>query len=240
MSLSIERFDTGILAQEAAKKVNALLAEYKNLPVLFLSAGGSSLKILPHIDTNLFDQRITFSVTDERYIHDPAHSNFAQVAATPFYSTVVNQGSHMVNTHVEEGETLEELGKQFESSLKEWKSSSADGRIIITQGMGPDGHTQGIMPYPENPELFSELFNNPEHWVAAYDATKEKNEFPLRVTITLLFLRDIVDHSIAFISGENKKPALERALSESGSLAETPARIMQEMKDASVFTDVQL
>jgi len=45
---------------------------------------------------------------------------------------------------------------------------------------------------------------------------------------------------VVFMVGEEKRNALERVLAEEGMLAETPARIVREMRDATIFTDIKL
>jgi 6-phosphogluconolactonase/glucosamine-6-phosphate isomerase/deaminase len=102
--------------------------------------------------------------------------------------------------------------------------------------MGPDGHTSGIMPYPENPDYFYKTFDNTDQWIVAYDANA-KNQYPQRVTTTFPFLR-MIDYSIFFVTGENKKNAFQRVLSNSAPLHETPATIIQSMKNVFVFTDI--
>jgi len=74
-------------------------------------------------------------------------------------------------------------------------------------------------------------------WLGGYDA-KERNEYPQRATITLPFLREI-DHSVMYMVGMEKKDALSRMLNAKGMLFETPARIVHEMKEVHIFTDIQ-
>lgn len=210
---------------KAADELNDLFLKIRD-PILFLSSGGSSLELLDGIHV---DERITVSVLDERYSRDPAINNFTQLL----------ERAHPVayiDTRAREYETLWQFAQRFEKELRAWKERNPSGSIVITQGMGPDGHTSGMMPYPEDPDVFEQLFNDPACWVRGYNA-KGKNEYPLRATTTMLFLRR-VDHSIAYITGEKKRPALERILAEAGTLAETPARIMREMKNVKIFTDI--
>lgn len=210
--------------QKAVDTLNKLFSIKE--PILFLASGGSALELLEHLN---IPENMTVSVLDERYSTDLLINNFSQL------STKI-QAVHVIDTRAQEGETLEQFAERFEQGLRSWKDENPNGKIVITQGMGPDGHTSGIMPYPENPELFETLFGDPKRWIVGYDATG-KNEFPLRATTTLSFLRTQVDSSIAYITGENKKAALERVLAKDGSLAETPARIMREMKQVIMYTD---
>lgn len=184
-----------------------------DVPILLMVSGGSSISLLDNI--KLADN-ITLTVLDERYEDE---SNFAQV-------------SHLTNRLIDPGavggESLEETATRFENNIKEWRENNPSGKIIITQGMGGDGHTAGIFP----------SFKETDKWVVGYEVNT--NQFPKRITVTPSFLINEVDTSIVYISGESKKEALEKVLDESGSLSETPARIIREMKDATIFTDIDL
>lgn len=109
--------------------------------------------------------------------------------------------------------------------------------IFITQGIGEDGHTAGMMPYPEDPALFQSLFVDTDRWVVGYDA-EAKNTCPKRVTATIPFLRNIVSESIVFMCGSEKRAALERVVNREGTVAKTPALILHEMKSVHFFTDI--
>ncbi len=105
--------------------------------------------------------------------------------------------------------------------------------------MGDDGHTSGIMPYPENPDGFEKQFNNSDsnNLVTSYNATG-KNKYAARITTNMNLLRKI-NTAVVYITGEGKRAAFKRLNSETGSLAETPARIWNEiLGEAVVFTDI--
>ena len=95
-----------------------------------------------------------------------------------------------------------------------------------------------MMPFPENPDLFAQLFES-ESWYAAYDASG-KNPFPMRATATMTFIREALLGRVIFAAGEGKRGALERTLAEKGTLAETPARIHREDPAAMLLTDLSL
>lgn len=214
--------------QEVARHLNEVFHVHANVPILFLSSGGSALELLEGVH---LAENVTVSVLDERYSKNPTVNNFAQLFGNIHPTT-------FIDTRVKDNETLRQLAERFEKELRLWKEKNPSGKVIITQGVGSDGHTAGIMPYPENPELFRQLFDAPDHWVVGYDATKGKNEYPLRVTVTMPFLREVVDHSLVYVTGESKKEALARILSSQGNLWETPGRIIREMKNVKIFTDI--
>lgn len=227
--------------KSAAEVLEGLLKKYKQKPMLLMLSGGSAMGLLDFVDTASFGKHVTITVLDERHSKDPKVNNFAQLVETEFYRNLKEKkGIDFRDTQVQGRETLERLTERFGDYIEEWIRSyqpEADEKIIITQGIGEDGHTAGIMPYPENPELFRKLFADPKRWVAGYDAGK-KNPYPLRVTVNLPFLRQKVDHSIVYIVGENKRKVLERVLAGKGTLQETPARIIHEMKNVELFTNL--
>lgn len=195
-------------------------------PILFLSSGGSSLEVLEGLQIG---ENSMVSVLDERYSTDPLVSNFAQLFERMQPKTFIphlsagysGKGAGFIDTRVRPHETLQQLAQRFERELRTWKQRNPHGAIVITQGMGADGHTAGIMP--------RYIFDNPGQWVAGYDA---------RVTTTLAFLREMVDYSVAYVTGAKKREALKRLLAREGTLSETPARIMREMKHVKLFTDI--
>lgn len=228
--------DQAILA--AAEKLHQLLWECQQAktPVLFLASGGSALEILNHVEASVLDPSLSIGVLDERFSQDPTINNFAQLTQTKIYADAVAAGSSFIDTRLQWNEPIEKLAERFEATLKNWKNQNPTGKIFITQGMGPDGHTAGIMPFPENPQVFEELFDQPEKWVAFYDAGS-KNQFPLRVTTTLSFLKS-VDVSIFFVFGEDKKMAMDQVNSSSVTLAATPAGIVRQIRTIYVFSDL--
>ena len=230
--------DTAVVIRKAKESLNNELAKSKGLPVLLLLSGGSSLNLLSDLNQELFGSHLTIGVLDERYSKEPNINNFAQLQKTSFYQETLKKEALFIDTKVGERETLEGLAQRFEATLRNWKKANPQGKVITTQGIGADGHTAGIMPYPENPKLFKSLFENKEKWVVGYDATLSKNQYPLRVTTTFPFLRSIIDVTIVYITGEEKKAALQRVMSENSSLAETPARIIKEMKNVKLFSDI--
>jgi 6-phosphogluconolactonase/glucosamine-6-phosphate isomerase/deaminase len=204
-------------------------------PILFLVSGGSALEILDSINPTSLSPVITVSVLDERFSSDPTINNFSQFMQTKLYTDAKKSGCTFIDTRLNPNETQANLKKRFESVLRTWKQNYPHGKIIITQGIGSDGHTSGIFPFPENPKKFTDFFMNPNTWVASYDATG-KNPYPLRVSTTLTFLKT-VDNSILFVCGDDKKPALLKTLSPDGTFTETPARIINSMKDVYLYTD---
>jgi 6-phosphogluconolactonase/glucosamine-6-phosphate isomerase/deaminase len=230
--------NTQTLTLKAMKHFMATMQEYSSKPCLVLLSGGSAFSLLNVRLASHFGPQVTIGVLDERYITDASINNFAQLTNHPFFVHAQNAGCSFIDTRVQSGESHQHLAERFEHALKHWKRHNPHGVVVITQGIGPDAHTAGIMPFCEDSQQFKTLFEGKD-WVVAYDA-EDKNEHPLRVTVTNTFLRTVVDHSIVFAVGGNKKSALLYLTGAQVPLAEAPVQILKEMHDVTVFTDLDI
>jgi len=226
------------LLLRASASLNALLSTYKTFPILFLTSGGSAFKLLSGISQTQLGSNLTVSVLDERIDTNPTVNNFAQLCETKFYEQAIQFKTNFISTEVGKDESVESFTIKFDTALKNWKKQNLNGKIIVTMGIGVDGHTAGIMPFQEDPEKFIKLFKNPMRWVAGYDAGN-KNPYNLRATVTISYLTMQVDHAIVYCTGIEKKEALQK-INNGTDLAEIPARVLNQMKDVKLFTDVSL
>lgn len=246
----LREYNSTVLLHRAREAVSAALREYRQQgkEVLMLCAGGSAFQLLGEIDPAGFGRYLTITVLDERASNDPNINNFAQLVTTTFHHEAAAAGARFIDTRMREGETRDLLASRFEYALRNWKELHSDGTIFALMGVGVDGHVAGIMRYPDDSAKFAALFEDADsqhqksqksHWVVAYEAPPGRNDFPERVTVTLPFLRTMVDRAIVFMSGpEKKKDAFIRLNASRGSIADTPARILYEMKDVVLYTDV--
>jgi 6-phosphogluconolactonase/glucosamine-6-phosphate isomerase/deaminase len=226
--------------RKAINRLNICLQDAGRKPILLMLSGGSALELLAGIEMQYIGRRVTITVLDERFSKDPAVNNFSQIAETEFYKKAERKGIDYIDTRIHRKISLYGLGQRFERGLKNWRKKYPTGKIIITQGIGEDGHTAGIMPYPENLKKFNQLFEKQDRWIVGYNATKERSEYPRRVTVTLPFLRDQVDCSVMYATGSRKKRALKKVFARKGSLERTPARILYEMRNVNLFIDQAL
>ena len=229
--------DLASITQRAGEALEALLARHVGLPRLLLCSGGSALKLLPFVQAHSCDETLTVSVLDERVTPDQQSRNFPQVFQSELAALGGPLGVNWFDPVPNSDETPELAAWRFQSFLREWKRVNPEGVIIATLGMGSDGHTAGIFPFPEDAPHFIQVFDHEAAWVAGYHAGYEKHVLPDRVTVTMPFLRIQVDAAIAFAVGDDKLPALRRLLAPQGSLAETPVRILLEMSHVTLFTD---
>lgn len=217
-------------------------------PLLLLLSGGSALKILDSLHPTLFSSRVTIGVLDERISLNPSVNNYFRLTIHPVIKQAITNGTAMIATMPLVNETPAILAARFEVSLRDWKVQHPEGKIIATVGMGPDGHTFGIMPAserlasqtadsgrPVDAADFDRLFVHTDHWVVGYNAGA-KNPYPLRATTTVVFSREI-DMSAWYVCGANKTDMLARALDPTTLVHEVPSRIMQDMKEVTLFTD---
>lgn len=229
--------NSSLIIQKATERINEILFENKLVPVLFMLSGGSSFKLLNNINLDALSNNVTITVLDERYSFDPMINTFMQLKETDFYKNACARKCNFIDTSISKEDTLEESAERFEFEIRHWYKKNPLGLVYITQGMGPDGHTAGMMPYPESKQIFEELFMQTDKWVVGYNA-ENKNQYPERITVTIPFLKNNVETSIMYVSGKEKSDALDRALSGEGSIAETPALIIKEMKKVEVYNDI--
>jgi 6-phosphogluconolactonase/glucosamine-6-phosphate isomerase/deaminase len=183
-------------------------------------------------------------MTDDRFSEELDVNNFAILQSTSFYNSLIDADAFCINTGPNSGESIEEYRARFEKNLKEWRSDFPKGIIVALYGMGADGHTGGMIPGLLDQKGFDAEFNSDDRLVGTFDAESaghaDKHEFPVRISTTLSFMRNHVDHAAFYVAGESKRAALAKATQGEGEYHVNPAKIMTEMKDAIVFTDIEL
>lgn len=246
--MHINRITKERLVSETAKAISAILEKEQNKDILLLLAGGSAFAVYGAILPQWISDHVTLAMTDDRFSDEMDVNNSHLLQAADFYNECINADAYYISTEVRGEQTPEELAKRFEYGLRKWREEFPKGVVIAVFGMGEDGHTAGMIPSKtavvgmvggesEACELsFAQLFENPEKWAVGYSTPN--NEYHERVTVTMSFIRKFVDHAVAFISGGKKRAAFDRLIVEKGSLEETPVRILRELKDVEVFTDM--
>ncbi len=229
--------DSDALTKQAGESLLTLL-EDRDTPTLLLLSGGSMFRVLEYTNISIDARHITIGVSDERFTKNPKENNFLLLKETPFYKSATANGAGGINTGIS-FESVEALAMAMENAWRQWLEKNPRRRVVATFGMGPDGHTAGIMPYAEDQELFDILFEDERRFVVGYDA-RGKNPVPLRATATLPFLRSHVDGGVVYVTGAEKKSPLERVLTPDGTYAETPARVLRNIPNLTLFTDIAL
>lgn len=226
------------VAARAADKLNELLGNNKNNPILLLLGTGTSLEILPFVNTGLFGPHVTISVTDDRFSNDPKVSTFLRLAETSFYKQALLSGAKSISTVPQTDETLLSLVARFEVDLLNWFSTNPSGIVISVLEVGPDGHLAGVISNPEYSDSFFSMFLDPKHLVVGYNAGSGI-KYPERITVTLYFLKKHVSSGIVLLTGSDKLPVLESIMDSAGELSAVPARILQNMPSVFLFTNLE-
>ena len=226
--------DKDAAAAEAGEYLNSYLIDNKKRALLLMLSGGSAFNILDYVGQAALGENLTVSVLDERFSEDPSINNFSQLQKSDFYQLALEAGASFFGTLPRPNESMFELAARWEKNLHTWKTKNPQGLILASLGMGPDGHTAGIFPFPEDAGKFHQLFEN-DNWVTAYDAAG-KNPFPQRVTTTATFFKQI-DFGFAYVCGQEKSAMLKRALEGNDEFSALPACAWQNIKEVMVFTD---
>lgn len=227
---------TETLVVQAGEAISRVLEQYTDRPVLLLFSGGSALSIIEHVDVEQVTKRVTLGVLDERFGVPEDQSNFSQLEATDFYRRAIEQGAGAIDPRSIDGEGLEETAAWVETTMRAWFENTG-GVTVITQGVGKDGHTAGILPFPDDQEQFDKLFVDTNRWVVGYE--KPGAEFPKRITVTMPFLQSVVTSSVVYAVGEKKKNVLEQILDKTNNalLAQMPGQVIREMNDVLLLSD---
>ncbi|MDP2593345.1 MAG: 6-phosphogluconolactonase [bacterium] len=226
------------LFKKASDELNRLLSVSGQRPVLLLLSGGSALSILDHVRENCLSPALTVVMLDERFSKKPSERNFDKLTSSLFWTKAERLGVALIDSRPIQKESMEDVAARMHSEVLDWRGKNKNGFIAATLGMGVDGHTAGVFPFPENPKFFWEVFENTECAFVGYDAGKKTRERK-RITATIPLFR-AVDRAVAVISGAAKARALGRLFSPKGFVFETPARIWHEMQSVQVFTDISV
>jgi 6-phosphogluconolactonase/glucosamine-6-phosphate isomerase/deaminase len=230
-NISWKHFETASRCDSfIGEKISGCIENEKSQSILLLLSGGSSFAVFDSIHASNWNN-ITITMLDERFEENNAHNNFSQLENTEWYRQVKENGATFISTKIEPGETQEKTAQKWENSLKQWTKENPNGSIIALFGIGPDGHTAGIFPSPENQQTFDTLFLN-DHFVTSYDASG-KNEFPLRITTTHTFHK-LISHAYISLKGEEKQQMFKKFIKNETPLHELPAKILFSLPDVTI------
>lgn len=218
----------------AAQALSRLLEQYANVPILLLVSGGSALAFLEAVESSALGDHITVSVLDERFVSDQQSHNFSQLESTHFYQAILTAGGTSISTKVLGGDCLATWAARFADGLRDWRQKQKQGVVLVTMGVGNDGHTAGLFPNEEAKTVWS------DEWVTAYQLPESVNQFTDRLSVTGTFLREQVAGGVAFVIGEEKRLVLNRLQTTIKAEATLPAGILYELSDMTLVTDVQL
>jgi 6-phosphogluconolactonase/glucosamine-6-phosphate isomerase/deaminase len=235
MKIEIKKYSNkNVALKEASLCLSLIFKTYENDPILFLSSGGSCLGILNNDDI-FCPINLTVGIVDERFTFELENQNFQRLKNSKFVKKNIEKITFL-DQQINMGDEFENYTKKFKESIEEWLATHSEGKVIITLGMGVDGHTAGIFPN-KNIQLFNELFNNPLNLVTGYFLDKKTSAFDKRISITNYFLKHFVDHTISYVAGAHKKNAFFR-LKRDLEIHKMPFQVIKKMKNVKLFTDL--
>lgn len=206
------------LIADMASELNQTLRIYKN--VLWLVPGGSNVeiavKVMAKLDDRLLD-RLNIVVSDERY-GAVGHENSN-------YTQLIRAGFEAKNAHFTDwlnSKSFDDTVTENNRNLEKLFNNAA--YIIGFLGMGPDGHTSGILPN-------SVAVTDKKTYVVGYDGGQY-----LRITLTPFALSRM---NQAFVGsyGEEKKPALLDLRDKMLPTTTQPAQILKHIPKVSIYND---
>lgn len=216
--------------EDAKQALRLALGTTPRRPLLFLSSGGSCLKLLDLELVPTDASSWTVSVLDEQYVPTADDRNYFQLVQLPFFGAATERGASSFDPY---GGTAKEAGKRFDGFLKQWLSQHPSGRIVATVGIGADAHTMGIVPF-DDPMRFEHLFNDTEVLAVGYET--EYGDYPTRVTSTFPLLRRAAD-VIIFAVGREKCDAVQHLFSTDKNTHRFPALTLKRLISATLCTD---
>lgn len=185
--------------------------------VLWLVPGGSAIPIVARVSQLLTGQDVSnlyVTLTDERYGSvGQADSNWQQLLDAGFDLP----GAQLLP--VLSGKNRHQTTLGFSDRLDKWLHQ-ADYRLGFF-GIGPDGHTAGILP--GSPAVHA------KGYAVDYDANFE------RITMTFPAIA-MLDEAVVYAAGEAKRPVLDQ-FETAKPLTEQPAQILKQIKELTVFND---
>ncbi len=211
--------DASMAAKVIARRLCDELESGKQ--VLWLLSGGSNIYIevaAMKLITPDRQTKLTIMFSDERFGRiGHQDSNMQKLLEAGFAAGRAT----IVPTLTPSTRTLESTAEHFQSTVT---TAFDKSDAIITQlGIGPDGHTAGILPH--SPAVAS------KDLVAWYHA----DDFE-RVTLSFVALKKSTA-IYAFTFGADRREQLERLRDQELPLAEQPAQILKQVSEAYVYND---
>jgi 6-phosphogluconolactonase len=199
-----------------AKLITAQLSAGRS--VLWLLSGGSAIKVA--VDTSaLLDgqdfSKLVVSLMDERFVpvgHPDSNWQQLGVAGLKLPGATLHP--------VLAGTSQKETASAFAVFLEEQFAGTQYHLGVL--GIGPDGHTSGILPHSEAVTA--------QGLICAYQGPDYQ-----RITTTAKALKQL-NEAVLYVAGETKWPVLDRLETELP-VADQPAQLLKTMPKTTIFTD---
>jgi 6-phosphogluconolactonase/glucosamine-6-phosphate isomerase/deaminase len=218
-------------ASEACAQLQRLFDETRR-PLLFLSSGGSALGLLDGLIPPTNANHMTLSVLDDRYTPDPAGSNRMQFLERPAVKKLITNGAGLLPVSVDLNQSLGINAQLWGEAVISWKSTHPTGQIVATIGIGPDKHTYGVLPFPDQ-STFEQTFGNGQPYVGYHALVA--TAYPDRITPNPL-AHPFIDIGIIYAVGAEKRNAIKAVIEGTGSVWNTPALLLRNLPSAMLYT----
>lgn len=226
------------LEKHLAHAITDVMRQNASKSILFLVSGGSARSVLEYLDPTVLGSHLTVTQVDERFSREEGVSNHIQLSHTQFYTNAQARGVAFISSLPEKGERIDVASKRWEDALRAWEATHSQDRMVVAlMGMGLDGHVGGIIPMPDDPDTFRNLFEDTTNWIVGYDAG-DKNQYALRMTTTISFLKTKVDCAFLFVKGAEKEPMLKTIL-KSRDIPLYPVTVIHAMEHVSLYTTIE-
>jgi 6-phosphogluconolactonase len=223
--LLIATQDAAQAAREACNRMTKTIHDAirdRGSATIAISGGGSPLDAYRLLAKETIDwNKVQVYWVDERAV-PPAHerSNYAAAKSALLDPAGVPEAN--IHRMRGEGSDTEIAARDYEAALRDTVKSKLGGLPsidLLVLGIGDDGHTASLFPGEPTMHVTDRL-------VAAVPA---KGEREARLTLTVPVLEN-ARASVIIVLGKSKHPALERIWSTSGSVDETPGRVIRNFR----------
>lgn len=219
--------DAAQAAREACNRIAAALRgalERRGSASIALSGGSSPLEAYRLLAREALDwSRVHVFWVDDRAV-PPTHerSNYLQAKNALLDAVAIPEA----NVHRMRGEAsdLDAAAREYERVVRETVAHQVGGvpaLDLVVLGVGDDGHTASLFPGEPTVHAKGEL-------VAAVPARGAREP---RMTLTAPMLEN-AEASVVIVLGASKHAALERVWSVTGTVDETPARVIRGFRGA--------
>lgn len=207
--------------------------------VLLLLSGGSAIEVYRILvewlkkENKGFAKNLTVGLVDERWgsVGHP-DSNEEQIRQTGFYEAVKEKGGKTLSVLTDRAWPCQLVADRYNKFVRQYIEDTDE--VLAIMGVGPDGHTAGILPQ-KSQEEFEKVFPA-NRWVVYYELPQDySNPFKKRITLTPRALSKI-NLAVVVAKSEGKEEALRKMFSANEPLYRTPAVLLPKLNGA-LFTD---
>lgn len=218
----------------AARALSKKLAYVSHRPIHLLLSGGSSDTIYHALVQNDLLPRdcsaLTIGLIDERWGHvSHEKSNMKRVIETGLADVISKRGGS-IRWILGVSDTPDASAVSYDQWLHDAPKKT---QILAVLGIGSDGHTAGMLPLRETPDMYRRLFHDTAYAVY-YE--NEHTTHKKRITVTATYIAQI-DWFCGVLLGESKQPVIRAFRTNTFPQEHVfPSQVLSE-KDGVFYTD---